>query len=209
MRFAVQPAFRYRWFLLIFILAAVAALGSFAIQGLGATTQDAPAPATVAVASLVSVKVAPFGISLRVPENWKAPVALDANSFILSPDGSTDTRTTAGPFLYVVVDALQVFGKRLNFRADLDDPVAQLDALVNALNRQGSNFGDATVYQGSAYPAAIVRGDERDKILTIVLLRASNNRWIYAGAMAKADQFPYLEQAVFKPAVDSLTLDAR
>jgi hypothetical protein len=150
--------------------------------------------------------VAPFGVGLRVPENWKPPVVLDADSFILSPDGSTDTRTTAGPFLYVVVDALRVFGRRLNFRADLADPVAQLDALVGALNRQGAAFGAAAVYQGAAYPAAMVRGGERDKVLTIVLLHASNNRWIYAGALAKIDQFDYLDQAVFKPAVDSLRL---
>jgi hypothetical protein len=206
MKFTVQPAFRYRWFLLIFVAAAAMALGGFAIQGLGAGTQDAPRGTPIPVASSVDVKVAPFGVSLRVPENWKSPVVLDADSFILSPDGSTDTRTTAGPFLYVVVDALKVFGRRLNFRADLDDPVAQLGALVSALNRQGAAFGDAAVYQGAVYPAAMVRGSERDKVLTIVLLRAGDNRWIYAGALAKADQFAYLEQTVFKPAVDSLTL---
>jgi hypothetical protein len=164
-------------------------------------------PATVG--PLDAVTVERLGLRLQAPRAWPAPIVLDDQRLVLSPTGSGDTRTTDGPFLYVVVDALELFRTQLNIRGDFDTPVDQLNEVVGALNRNGPRFKSATVYDGANYPGAIVRGYERGNELTIILLRADDGRWLYVGAQAPAPQFAYYDEIFFKPATNALMLAAR
>ena len=67
-------------------------------------------------------------------------------------------------------------------------------------------MGDVTAYTGAKYPAAFVQFFQRGNKQTIVLLNAGNDRWIYVGAQSKESYFRYYEDAVFKPATDSIVL---
>jgi hypothetical protein len=160
----------------------------------------------VTAGPLVEIDIDKPRISVRVPSTWKISPPLNENSIVLSPTGSADTSTTAGPFLLITVDNSAYFHSRLSFPAGLTNPVQQLDALINAMNRDGPQFDPATPYSGSTYPAAITRGFERDNELTIVLMNAGNDRWIYVGAQASEKTFGYFEGTVFTPAINSITL---
>lgn len=199
--------FRREWLILIAIFTAITLGAMFAIEEYGRQSLAAvPTRTFVPPAQLREVRLEQFGLSLLAPANWSDPIIRDAHSFVISADGSADTRTTAAPFLYVVVDALPVFSRQLNFRTDLREPTAQLDALVEALNRNGPRFKSSSVFGGSPYPAAIVRGFERGNELTIILMRLPDDRWLYIGAQAEASFFRAYETSVFLPVVNSIRL---
>jgi hypothetical protein len=200
-------AFRREWLIILAIFTAITLGIMFAIEEYGRQSLAAVPTRTFAPpGALREVQLEPFGLRLQVPSNWSAPIVRDAHSFVLSSDGSADTRTTAAPFMYIVVDALPVFSRQLNFRTDLREPTAQLDALVDALNRNGPRFKDSVVFGGSPYPAAIVRGYERGNELTIILMRLPDERWLYIGAQAEAQFFRAYESTVFLPVVNSIRL---
>jgi hypothetical protein len=163
------------------------------------------APAAT-VGPLLSVDVEQPALTLLSPSTWKPPAALNQNGIVLSPAGSTDTSPTSGPFLLVIADSSAFFHSQYSFPRGLTDPVEQLNALVNAMQRDGPQFEPASVYSGAKYPAAITRGYERDNELTIILMNAGNDRWIYVGAQAKEIVFAYYEGTVFVPATNSITL---
>jgi hypothetical protein len=144
-------------------------------------------------------------LTILAPSSWKTS-RLPDNSVVLSPTGAGDTSSTADPFLLVLVQDSTYFRNKMNFRADLTDPVEQLAAVLVALNRSGPKFDKPIAYQGAKYPAAITRGFERDNELTIVLMNAGNDRWIYIGAQSQEALFPYYDDTVFRPATNSLTL---
>lgn len=204
-----QPVIRFRWIPILLAFAGIAFIATLAIERIGRAQTPAPTAPPATVGPLVPIQVGDLGVSLLAPDDWESPVVLDANQFVLSPDGSSDTRTTAGPFLFVVIDALDVFKQRLTFRTDLSDPIAQLDALTDALNRNGPKFGAAQAYNGSPYPGAIVRGFERGNELTMILLRADSGRWVYVGAQARENDFARYERDVFLPVTNALRLEAR
>ncbi len=155
---------------------------------------------------LRSVTLDPFGLTLLAPSDWQAPLALDDHRFILSPDGSPDTSATAGPFLLLIVGSGPYFHSRLSFREGLADPVAQLSAMVSALNLNEPEVGPVAAYDGARYPAATVKIFSRGNQQTIVLMNAGNDRWIYVGAQSQEIYFRYYDTAVFKPATDSIVL---
>lgn len=165
-------------------------------------TVSSPPPATVG--PLQTVTIPTLDVSLQAPANWKPPALRDDHSFVLSPAGSPDTSSTAGVFLYVVTDALAVFGQQLNFRADLSNPQAQLQILLDSLNRDRPRFKIVEPYLGLPYPASMARGYEQGNELTILLMNAGARGWIYIGAQAPDRQFEYYEGAVFRPASESL-----
>jgi hypothetical protein len=199
--------FRREWLIILAAFTALTLGIMFAIEEFGRHSLAAvPTRTFTPPSELREVRLEQFGLSLSVPANWSAPIIRDAHSFVISADGSADTRTTAAPFLYVVVDALPVFSRQLNFRTDLREPTAQLDAIVEALNRNGPRFKPASVFSGSPYPAAIVRGFERGNELTIVLMRLPDDRWLYVGAQAEAQFFRAYESSVFLPVVNSIRL---
>lgn len=202
---ASRPGFRLVWIPIVLVAA-----GLMFVAGLGILAVARPSDATRAVpptaGPLHEVTLDALGVRLRTPDNWAAPVVTQDGHFVLSPDGSPDTSTTAGPFFFVVVDALEEFSLQLSLRTDLTNPREQLDVLVEALNRDRARFSAAEDYLGAQYPAAIVRGFERGNELTIVLLRTPEGRWIYAGAQATEADFRFYELTVFKPATDSLEL---
>ena len=208
MQEAQRPVFRLQWLPVILVSTGLMLIGALAIRELGGgMPSQRPTPGRVG--PLAEVSLEPLGVQLRTPESWPPPVVVDAHRFVLSPDGEADTRSTAGPFLFVVVDALDIFREQLTFRTDLSDPRQQLDALVDALNRNGPRFGPSEVYYGAGYPAAIVRGYERGNELTLILMRTDEGRWVYVGAQAIEADFRYYELNVFKPATDSIRLAAR
>jgi hypothetical protein len=174
-------AMRYQWLPILAVLTGLIFLGSLLVQRLG-------------------------GFSFSLPANWPAPTLRDDNSFVISPDGSADTSTTAGPFLYVVVDALTVFSKQLTFKDNLEDPAAQLDAIIDSLNRDRARFSAAVAHSRSVYPAASTTGYERGNQLTITLMRLPDGRWVYFGAQAKTDAYPYYESTVFRPLINTFSL---
>ncbi len=199
--------FRREWLIILAVFTAVTLGLMFIIEEYGRQSLAAVPTRTFAPPDeLREVRLEQFGLRLLAPANWSQPIIRDAHSFIISADGSADTRTTAAPFLYIVVDALPVFSRQLNFRTDLREPTAQLDALVDALNRNGPRFKDAAVFGGSPYPAAIVRGFERGNELTIILMRLPDDRWLYIGAQAEASFFRAYESSVFLPVVNSIRL---
>lgn len=202
---ANRPTFRVAWLVILLIAAGlmfVAALGIQAIAGRSDGARLIPPTA----GPLQDAVLDALGVRMRTPSNWAAPVVTQDGRFVLSPHGDTDTSSTAGPFLFVVVDALEEFSRQLSLRTDLTEPRAELDALVEALNRDGARFPAAQEYLGAHYPAAIVRGFERGNELTLVLMRTPGGRWIYAGAQAPEPDFRYYELTVFKPVTDSLEL---
>ncbi len=158
------------------------------------------------VGPLTSVTIEKPALTMLSPSTWKAPVALNDNGVVLSATGTNDTSSTAGPFLLVIVDKSEYFHSRMSFPPGFTDPVEQLNAMIDALNRDGPQFEPASIYVGSKYPAAITRGFERDNEQTIVLMNAGNDRWIYVGAQSREVTFPYYEGAVFIPATNSITL---
>ena len=146
---------------------------------------------------------------MLVPTNWKAPIVFDDKArLILSPDGSTDTSPTAGPFLYVIPDTTKYITSHLSytFRPDISDPAQQLDLLMQAINIDAPAFDPTESYIGAQYPAAIKRGYARDNEMTFVLMNAGNGHWIYVGAQAPERLFKYYDDAIFKPATNSITL---
>ncbi|PJF36141.1 MAG: hypothetical protein CUN49_07000 [Candidatus Thermofonsia Clade 1 bacterium] len=199
--------FRREWLLILGLFTLITLGLMFLIEEYGRQSLAAvPTRTFMPPAELREVRLEQFKLSLRVPSNWSAPIVRDAHSFVISSDGSADTRTTAAPFMYIVVDALPVFSRQLNFRTDLREPTAQLDALVEALNRNGPRFNRAAIFSGSPYPAAIVRGFERGNALTIILMRLPDERWLYIGAQAEAQFFRAYESSVFLPVVNSIRL---
>lgn len=106
--------FRREWLILIAIFTAITLGAMFAIEEYGRQSLAAvPTRTFVPPAQLREVRLDQFGLSLLAPANWSDPIIRDAHSFVISADGSADTRTTAAPFLYVVVDALPVFSRQL------------------------------------------------------------------------------------------------
>ncbi len=169
------------------------------------TPKPTIAPAAT-VGPLVSFDVDKPDLTMLGPSTWKAPAPLNDNGIVFSPVGSSDTSPTAGPFLLVIVDKSAFFHSKYSFPQGLTDPVEQLNALVGAMQLDGPQFEPATAYTGAKYPAAISRGFERDNELTIVLMNAGNDRWIYVGAQAKEAVFGYYDGVVFRPATNSITL---
>jgi hypothetical protein len=198
-------AMRYQWLPILAVLTGLIFLGSLLVQRLGASGVAAPfAPPEVGVPT----ESGALGFSFSLPANWPAPTLRDDNSFVVSPDGSADTSTTAGPFLYVVVDALTVFSKQLAFKDNLEDPAAQLDAVIDSLNRDRARFSAAVAHSRSVYPAASTTGYERGNQLTITLMRLPDGRWVYFGAQAKTEAYPYYESTVFRPLINTFSLAA-
>jgi hypothetical protein len=203
-----RPPFRAQWIILLVVFGALALIGALAIQAIGEMgVANAPQNGLIpTVGPLKTVTLERVGVSLSVPEAWKAPNILDDKRFVVSPDGSPDTSPTAGPFLYVVADAQDMFARQLNIPTNLTDPVAQLNLVIEALNRDRVRFSDAAPYRGTTYPAAFTRGVERGNQLMIILLRAPSGRWVYIGAQAALERFAFYESTVFAPAAASLTL---
>lgn len=194
---------RFQWIPVVAVATLAMFLGGLVLQSLTARGDTArPVPPTVA--GLADVQVEALGLQMRAPTNWAAPAVAGPDRLVLSPDGATDTGPTAGPFLYVVADALEAFSSRLTLRTDLEDPQAQLNALLAAMNFNGPRFGEAQPYYGARYPGALVRGSDRGNEMTIVLLRGPDGRWLYVGAQAAEPDFRYYELTVFKPVTDSI-----
>ncbi len=158
------------------------------------------------VGSLHSVTIDSLGVTMLAPANWQPPVALDANRIILSRDGSTDTSPSAEAFVLVVAGDAKYFQSRLNFREGVTDPVEQLNILLKIINRDSPEVGKVAAYATAKYPAAMVRSFERSNEMTITLLNVGQDRWIYVGTQAPEKYFPYYEDALFKPAIDSIAL---
>lgn len=156
--------------------------------------------------TLINVDVSEMALSMLVPSNWKPPVYQDNSNLILSPDGSTSTAYTAGPFVIIRVGDNSYFEKLLAFQTSLTDPIPRLDAMVAAINRDAASFTPSSIYAGAKYPGAITTGYERDNQLAIVLLKAGPDRWIYIGTQAKEVNFTYYDTAVFQPLINSITL---
>jgi hypothetical protein len=156
------------------------------------------------IGALIPFDSAPLGLSLSVPAAWKA--AESADSVVISPAGTADTSYTAGPFLYIIPDAAKVLPNKLSFsfHPDVTDPAKQLDMLMESLQRDDPRFTRAKTYEGMQYPAAITTGYDRDNQLTIVLMNAGNNRWIYVGTQSIERYYSYYDVAVFQPALKSL-----
>lgn len=200
---------RFQWIPLLVTLVGFLFLGSLIIQRIGAGTAQNALPEIGTIGPLVMREFPELGLSFYVPENWKVAMR-DANSLVMSQTGSKDTVNTAGPFLYIVVDALTVFKEQINLRTDLNDPVEQLEVLIKALNRDSARFKGVQKWDAtSKYPGAYVRGYERGNALELVLLRADDGRWIYAGMQAPDRPFLLYREGIFRPALDSLTLKAR
>ncbi|MCC7448249.1 MAG: hypothetical protein IT324_12590 [Anaerolineae bacterium] len=158
------------------------------------------------VGSLHSITLDSLGITMLAPSNWKPPVALDSNRVILSREGSTDTSPNAEAFMLIVVGDAKYFQSKMNFREGVSDPVEQLAVLLKIINRDAPEVGKVTAYSTAKYPAALVRSFERSNEMTITLLHVGSDRWVYVGAQSPEKFFPYYEDALFKPAIDSITL---
>jgi hypothetical protein len=185
--------------------AACNAYGPKPTPALSPTPKPTVTPAATA-GPLTMIDVDHPGMTMLSPSTWKKPAPLNQNGLILSPTGSADTSRTAGPFLLVIVDNAVFFHSKFSFPSGLTDPVEQLNALLTALQLDGPQFQPAVIYSGARYPAAITRGFERDNEMTIVLMNAGNDQWIYVGAQAKESEFSYYEGIVFRPATNSITL---
>ncbi|MEP7286862.1 MAG: hypothetical protein ABI947_13980 [Chloroflexota bacterium] len=158
------------------------------------------------VGSLASITVDQVGVTLLAPTTWKPPAVTSDKRLVLSPDGSTDISVTSGPFLYVIADAGSVLAKSLSytFRPDITDPALQLDLLLQALNIDAYSFGRGQKYEGAQYPAAMVTGFARDNQLTLMLMKAGDNRWIFVGAQSPERLYSYYDSVVFTPAINSI-----
>lgn len=86
--------YRMRWLPLLGIVTGILFLGALLIQKMGAAPTGVPA-APPTVTTLNTVKIESLGITLLAPQNWHAPALKDDHSFVLSPDGSSDTTSTA------------------------------------------------------------------------------------------------------------------
>ena len=158
------------------------------------------------VGPLASAAIPEAGVTLMTPTSWKPPVAISDAAAVISPTGSTDTTYSAGVFM-LVGDAHKLAKEKLtfNFRDDISDPVQQLTLLLAAINLDAPNWTTAEVFSGAQYPAAVSVGFDRDNELTIVLINAGNNRWIYVGTQAPERNYTYYNSAVFEPAIASIT----
>jgi hypothetical protein len=154
------------------------------------------------ISELASVEIG--GTRFDAPTNWNAPTMLENGSIILSPDGSTSVQPNAGPFVLFIQNPLERFAADLNIRTDLTDPVAQLDAIVEALNRNGPRFKAAQPYTDAPHPAAFIKGYERGNELSIILMRTDDGRWLYVGLQARDAEFEYYDSRVFRPAIQSV-----
>jgi hypothetical protein len=170
------------------------------------STPKAPEIPQATVGPLNPITIEDSNLSMLTPSTWKEPAVLNNNSYVLSINGSTDTSATAGPFLYVVTDALTTFQKQLTIGTGFTTPTEQLNALMEAINRSGPKFSKANPYLGAQYPGAIVHGYERGNELVIVLLNAGEKGWIYIGAQAPEQYFQYYDETVFTPAINSIAL---
>ncbi len=159
------------------------------------------------VGPLVQADLSALGLTLLTPSTWKPPAVLNGNILIVSPTGSTDTSAVADPFL-MIGDAQKVASSKLNFafRPDISDPLQQLDLLMAAINLDAPSFTAAAAYYGARYPGAITYGFARDNEMNVILLNLGNNRWLYVGTQAPERYFAYYNDAVFKPAINSITL---
>ncbi len=203
---AAKPM-RFQWIPLLGVLIGVTMLAMLVIRNIGAqqTSQTTNAlPATIG--PLVKRQIPELGLSLDTPSSWNPPVLKNNNSFVLSPTGSTDTSSGAGPFMYGVVDAVNVFKGEINFDATQTDPVAQLNGIIGAINRDTARFTEAVSVKYTPYPGAETRGYERGNTYIIVLMRAADGRWFYFGIQARDADMPWYENTVFLPAINSLTL---
>ncbi len=159
------------------------------------------------VGPLASATLPEAGVTMLTPSTWQAPVKLSAEADVVSLTGSTDTTYSAGAFM-LVGDARKLAQSKLTFefRDDISDPVQQLDLLLAAINIDAPNWTTAQAYTGAKYPAAVSIGFARDNQLSIVLINAGNNRWIYVGTQAPERNYTYYNSAIFNPAIDSITL---
>jgi hypothetical protein len=198
-----QP-FRVQWIPIIAVFTGLALLGALLVQRLGLAALPSAPTLIPTVGPLIDAEL--MGLAFKQPGSWPAPVKRDAYSFVISPTGSADTATTAGTFVYVVVDALNAFRGQYNVRADLADPAAQLKALLDAANPDAPRFKDPLAFRGAKYRGAFVRGFQRGNGQLVALLRADDGSWIYIGAQAPGDQFAFLEQTVFNPLIASLSV---
>jgi hypothetical protein len=199
---------RFRMFVMLIAALFVAACNAYQPRP---TPVQSPTPRPTVVPSatvgpLSNTEVEKLGLTMLAPSTWKAPSPLNDNSVVLSPDGSTDTSPTAGPFLLIMSGDSKFFHSKLSFPEGLTDPVDQLSALIKAMNIDAPEIGPVTPYEGAQYPAAIVHLFERGLERTIVLMNAGNDRWLYVGAQSLETYFKYYEDAVFKPATDSIRL---
>lgn len=197
---------RSRVFLVLITALLIAACNAYQPKP---TPAQSPTPKPTVVPSatvgpLSSVEVEKLKLTLLAPSAWKAPSPLNENSVVLSPDGSTDTSPTAGPFLLIMSGDSKFFHSKLSFPEGLTDPVDQLSAMIKAMNIDAPVIDPVQPYAGAQYPAAIVHLFERGLERTIVLMNVGNDRWLYVGAQSAETYFKYYEDAVFKPATDSI-----
>lgn len=162
------------------------------------------------VGPLAQTDIPSLGLTMLTPSTWKAPVALNDTTYVISPNGSTDTSATAGPFI-LIGDAEKIARSRLNFsfRRDVSDPRQQLDALMAAINFDAPSFTAAAAYYGAKYPGAVSVGFARDNELNIILLDTGDSHWLYIGTQAPERYFAYYNDSVFKPAIASITPKTR
>src|SRR5690242_8796255 len=104
--------------------------GMLLLAGCGSSTDpngQSPAVSTPKVTQIPDATVGPLtqtdigslGLTILTPSTWKAPVALNDTTYIISPNGSTDTSATAGPFI-LIGDAEKIARSRLNFSFSRD-----------------------------------------------------------------------------------------
>ncbi len=198
---------RIRFLLLISLL--VVSGCSVSVPTLTPAVSPSPRPTVIPAATvgpLTSITLDPPGLTLMIPSNWKVPQPLADGSIVISPDGSTSTAPNAGPFVFIIPDAVKIFTERLNSATTLDDPTKQLNKLIEALNRDGPQFPASGAYTEAKYPAAISFGYEHANELTIMLMNAGNGHWIYVGTQAPEIYYSYYNDHVFKPVINSITL---
>jgi hypothetical protein len=161
--------------------------------------------ATVGV--LETVNIEKFNVSLLAPTTWQPP-ALTDDSIVISPAGSTDTAPTAGVLMYIIPDAANTLGKRVTFtfKPEVSDPVQQLALLMEAINVDQYRFSTPEKYEGAKYPAAMVTGFALDNQVSILLMNAGNNRWLYVGLQAPEKYFKYYNSVVFQPVTNSIVV---
>jgi hypothetical protein len=200
--------FRIRCLLLLMILLGTSACNAY---GPKPTPAQSPTPKptvlpAATVGPLSSITLDGAGLTLMVPSSWGPPQTLADGSIVISADGSTNTTPGAAPFVYIIPDAVTIFRQRLNSPTVLDDPVQQLNKLIEALNRDAPRFPASKLYEGGKYPAASTVGFERNNQLSMMLMNAGNGRWLYIGTQAPELYYSYYNEAVFKPVINSITL---
>jgi hypothetical protein len=191
--------------LLCIVVAGCDAYGPKPTPAQSSTPKPTEVPAAT-VGPLSNLSLDKYKVTMLSPSTWAVPQSLGDDSFILSPDGSIDTSRTAGPFLYVVLDAMNALGKRYTFNANLDDPAKQLDEVMSGMNWTAPKFSAAVAYTEAKYPGAIVRGFERGNEITFTLLKAGDKNWILIGVQAPERYYDYYDSTVFTPVINSLAL---